>query len=185
MTTLCISLWFLSFLCSIHRQQWPFVMAELQMMTIERRARRFTVALRNELYSANLLPSFMDHASRWRHVLSELQHTFGYRHNDTVHDIQPESWDDECNIGAAFLEHRRVWMGVMTELLRRPVTPSHVEHRRVWLDVMAELLHRPVTPSHVERRRVWLGVKTELLRRPVTPSHDAMSDSAKSVVSIQ
>ena len=144
-------------------------------MTIERRA-RWWVELRDELYAANLLPSFMDHASRWRHVLSELQHTFIYRHNDTVHDIQPESWDDECNTGAAFLEHRRVWLGVMTELLRRPVTPSHVEQRRVWLDVMAELLlHRPVTPSHVEHRRVWLGVMTELLRRPVTPSHDYVS----------
>ena len=105
-------------------------MAELQDMTIERRA-RWWVQLRDELYAANLLPSFMDHASRWRHVLSDLQHTFGYRHNDTVHDIQPESWDDECNIGATFLDHRRVWWDVNAELLRRPVTPSHVEHRRV------------------------------------------------------
>ena len=130
------------------------------MMTIERRARRATVELRDELYAANLLPSFMDHASRWRHVLSELQHTFGYQHNDTVHDIQPESWDDECNIGAAFLDHRRVWLGVMTELLHRPVTPSHVEHRRVWLGFMTELLlRRPVTPSHC----------------PITPSHDYVS----------
>ena len=96
----------LSFPCSIHRQQWSFVMAELQIITTEHRARRATVELRDQLYATNLLPSFMDHASRWRHVLAELQYTFGYRHNDTVHDTKPESWDDECNIGAAFLWHR-------------------------------------------------------------------------------
>ncbi|KAI0222860.1 hypothetical protein LSAT2_025884, partial [Lamellibrachia satsuma] len=106
----------LSFPYSIHRQQWPFVMAELQHMTIERRARRATIQLRDEVYAANLLPSFMDHASRWRHVLAELQYTFGYRRNDTVHDTQPESWEAECNIGAAFLDHRRVRLGVMAEL---------------------------------------------------------------------
>ena len=129
------------------------------MMTIERRARRATVELRDELYAANLLPSFMDHASRWRHVLSELQDTFGYRHNDTVHDIQPESWDDECNIGAAFLEHRMLWLGVMTELLRRPVTPSHdhvssLQRRR--RRVLAPLrltcrIRRNTTPCQIRR----------------------------------
>ena len=146
----------MSFPCSIHRQQWPFVMAELQSMRIERRARRATVELRDELYAANLLPSFMDHASRWRHVLAELQYTFGYRHNDTVHDTQPESLDNECNIGAAFLEHRRVWLGVMTELLRRPVTPSH-DH---------------VSPLQRRRRRVLAPLRlTCCIRRNMTSCH--------------
>ena len=127
-------------------------MAELQDMTIERRVRLATVEFRDELYANNLLPSFMEHASRWRHVFAGLQRcTFGYRRNDT----QPESWDDECNTAAAFLEHRRVWLGVMTELLLR-LTPS-------------------LGAAFLDYRRVWLGVMTELQRYPVTPSHDHMS----------
>ena len=143
----------LSFPCSIHRHNWPYVIAELQDMTIERRARRATVEFRDELYANNLLPYFMEHASRWRHVLVELQHyTFGYRRNDT----QPESWDDECNIGAAFLDRRRVWVGVMTELLRRPVTSSH-DH---------------VSPLQRRRRRVLAPLRLSCrIRRNMTPRH--------------
>ena len=99
----------LSFPYSMHRHDWPFVMAEMQQMTVERRVRRATVEFRDELYADDLLTSFMEHASRWRHVLAELQHcTFGYRCNDT----QPESWDDECDTAAAFLDHRRIWVSV-------------------------------------------------------------------------
>ena len=154
-------------------------MAELQDMTIERRVRRATVAFRDELYANNLLPSFMEHASRWRHVLAELQHyTFGYRRNDT----QPESWDDECNTAEAFLEHRRVWLGVMTELVLR-LTPSlgaaFLDHRRVWLGVMTELQRYPVTPSHdhmspLQRRRRRTLAPLRLrcnMRRNMTPRH--------------
>ena len=111
-----------SFPCSIHRRDWPLVMAELQMVTLERRIRRATVTFRDDLYADDLLTSFMEHAGRWRHVLAEMHHrTFGYRRNDT----QPESWDDDCDIAAAFLDHRRIWLGVMAELQRYPVTPSH------------------------------------------------------------
>ena len=152
-------------------------MAELQMMIIERRVRRATVEFRDELYANDLLPSFMEHASRWRHVLAELQHcTFRYRRNDT----QPESWDDECNTAAAFLDHRRVWLRVMTELLLR-FTPSlgaaFLDHRRVWLGVMTELQRRPVTPSHdhvsaLQRRRRRALVPLRLnIRRNMMPRH--------------
>ena len=154
-------------------------MAELQDMTIERRVRRATVRFRDELYANDLLPSFMEHASRWRHVLAELQHfTFGYRRNDT----QPESWDDECNTAAAFLEHRRVWLGVMTELLLR-LTPSlgaaFLDHRRVWLGVMTELQRYPVTSSHghmspLQRRRRRTLAPLRLrcnMRRNMTPRY--------------
>ena len=58
----------LSFPCSIHRRDWPIVMAELQLVTMERRVRRATVEFRDELYANDLLPSYMEHASRWRHV---------------------------------------------------------------------------------------------------------------------
>ena len=117
-----------------------------------------TVEFRDELYANNLLPYFMNHASRWRHVLAELQHyTFGYRRNDT----QPVFWDDECNTAAAFLENRRVRLDVMTELVLH-LTPSlgaaFLDHRRDWLGVMTGLQRRPVTPSHdhvssLQRRR--------------------------------
>ena len=112
----------LSFPYSLHRHDWTLVMEKMQQMTVERRIRRATVTFRDDLYADDLLTSFMEHAGRWRHVLAEMHHrTFGYRRNDT----QPESWDDDCDIAAAFLDHRRIWLGVMTELQRCPVTPSH------------------------------------------------------------
>ena len=164
-------------------------MAELQDMTIERQARRVTVAFRDELYANDLLPSFMEHASRWRHVLAELQHcTFGYRRNGT----QPESWDDECNTAAAFLEHRRVWLSVMTELLLLRLTPSlgaaFLDHRRVWLGVMTELQRYPVTPSH-DHISITASTPTYAGAAPTTLQHatkyDATSRSPKSFDGVQ
>ena len=32
------------------------------------------------------------------------------------YDSPPENWDDECNTYADFLDHRRMWAAVMTEL---------------------------------------------------------------------
>ena len=144
----------LSFPCSIHRRDWPIVMTELRMVTLERRPRRATVEFRDELYANDLLPSFMEHASHWRHVLAELHHcTFGYRCNDT----QPESWDAECNTAAAFLEHRRVWLGVMQDLQRYPIAPSHdhvsalQRRRRRTLAPLRLTIRRNMTPRHVRR----------------------------------
>ena len=146
----------LSFPCSIHRRDWPIVMAELQLVTMECRVRRATVEFRDELYAHDLLTSFMEHARRWRHVLAEIHHcTFGYRRNDT----QPESWDDECDTAAAFIDHRRVWLGVMQELQCYPVTPSHdhmspLQRRRRRTLAPLRLrcnLRRNMTPRHVRR----------------------------------
>ena len=170
----------LSFPCSMHRHDRPFVMAELQDMTIERRVRRATVGFRDELYAHDLLTSFMEHARRWRHVLAEMHHcTFGYRRNDA----QPESWDDECDTAAAFLDHRKIWLGVMQELLLLRLPPplgaAFLDHRRNWLGVMTELQHYPVTPSHDHmsplqrrRRRTLLPLRLRCnLRRCMTPRH--------------
>ena len=131
----------LSFTYSMHRSYWPFVMAEMQQMTVDRRDGRATVRFRDELYTQHLLTSFMEHASRWRHVIGEMHHyTFGYRH----HDTQPESWDDACDSAAAFLDHRKMWGSVMQELLLLrlppPLGPAFLHHRRNWLGVM--------TPKH-------------------------------------
>ena len=110
----------LSFPCSIHTRDWSLVMTELRLVTMARQVRRATVAFRDDLYADDLLTSFMEHASRWRHVLADIHHcTFGYRRNDT----QPEFWDDECDTAAAFLDHRRIWLGVMVKSCS--VTPSH------------------------------------------------------------
>ena len=144
------------------------------------------IEFRDELYADDLLPSFMEHASRWRHVLADLQHyTFGYRRNDT----QPESWDDECNAAAAFLEHRRVWLGVMTELLLR-LTPAigaaFLDHRRDWLGVMTELQRYPVTRSHVS---ITASTPTHAGAAPTKLQHatknDATSRSPKSFDGVQ
>ena len=130
----------------------------MQQMTIDRRAGRATVMFRDALYDSDLLTAFMEHTGRWRHVLAEIHHrAFGYRSTDT----QPECWDDDCVITAAFLSHRRIWSGVMTQLLLRltpPLGAAFLDHRRDWLGVMTELLRYPVTPSHdhmspLQRRR--------------------------------
>ena len=36
--------------------------------------------------------------------------------DDDGYDSPPENWDDECNKYADFLDHRRMWAAVMTEL---------------------------------------------------------------------
>ena len=41
---------------------------------------------------------------------------------------QTESWDDECDAYASFLDHRKLWAGVMTELgMMRPVERVNME----------------------------------------------------------
>ena len=104
----------LSFTYSIPRFHWPHVMEELLQVTVDRRVGQVTVMFRDDLYTQHLLTAFMDHASRWRHVLDDVRHyTFGYRHHDTT----PDSWDDACDSAAAFLDHRKLWGSVMLELL--------------------------------------------------------------------
>ena len=168
----------LSFTYSMHRSYWPFVMAEMQQMTVDRRVGRATVRFRDELYTQHLLTSFMEHASRWRHVIGEVHHyTFGYRH----HDTQPESWDDACDSAAAFLDHRKMWGSVMQELLLLrlppPLGPAFLHHRRKWLGVMTELQRYPKTPSHLSpllrrRRRTLAPLPLRRnLGRKITPRH--------------
>ena len=86
--TMHILILVVSFTYSIPRFHWPHVMVELLQVTVDRRDGQATVLFRDQLYDANLLTAFMDHASRWRHVLSDVRHyAFGYR----THDTAPES----------------------------------------------------------------------------------------------
>ena len=103
-----------SFTYSIPRFHWPHVMMELLQVTVDRRDGQATVLFRDQLYDANLMIAFMNHVSRWRHVLSDVRHyAFGYR----THDTAPESWDEACDSSAAFLDHRKLWGSVMQEVL--------------------------------------------------------------------
>ena len=138
----------LSFTYSIPRFHWPHVMTELLQQTVDRRDGQATVRFLDDLYTQHLLTSFMDHASRWRHVLDDVRHyTFGYRH----HDTKPDSWDDACDSTAAFLDHRQLWGSVMQELL---------------------LLHlpAPLNTAFLHLHSNSLGVMTELQRYPTSPS---------------
>ena len=41
---------------------------------------------------------------------------------------ETESWDDECDAYASFLDHRKLWAGVMQELrMMRPVERVNIE----------------------------------------------------------
>ena len=121
-----------------------------------------TVLFRDQLYDAGLMIAFMDHVSRWRHVLSDVHHYIGgYRTSTTA----PESWDNECDSSAALLDHRRLWGSVMQELLllhvpsplelvhlhRGPISRSSLRHRRRTSLPLRIALARKLTTRHVRR----------------------------------
>ncbi|KAI0213515.1 hypothetical protein LSAT2_001447 [Lamellibrachia satsuma] len=58
------------------------------------------------------------HRNHWPFVMQELCARTPRIDNDDIVDdgYQSESWDNECNDYAAFLDHRKLWAGVMTEL---------------------------------------------------------------------
>ena len=71
--------------------------------------------------------------------------------DDDDYDSPPatENWDEECNEYAAFLDHRRKWAAVMTELgmfrplarVEKEMSLAHLpytDHR--WAAVMGELI---------------------------------------------
>ena len=85
------------------------------------------------------------------------------RIDDDGYDSPPatENWDDECNDYAAFLDHRRMWAAVMTELgMFRPLARvekeqspprlQYTDHR--WAAVMGELIE-DVKARNVRRRQ--------------------------------
>ena len=71
-----------------------------------------------------------------------------------------ENWEAECNEYAAFLDHRRVWAAVMTELgIVRPLErvekrqrsstllDAYIDHRWMWAPVMSELIEAVKAPN--------------------------------------
>ena len=151
-----------SFTYSIPRFHWPHVMVELLEVTVNRRNSQATVLFRDQLYDAGLMIAFMDHVSRWRHVLSDVRHYIGgYRAQDPA----PESWNEECDSSAALLDHRRLWGSVMQELLllyipsplelvhlhRGPISRSLLRRRHRTLPPLLVSLGRQLTARHVRR----------------------------------
>ena len=153
-----------SFTYSIPRFNWPHVMVELLEVTANRRNSQATVLFRDQVYDAGYMISFMDHVSRWRHVLSDVRHYIGgYRSPVTV----PESWNEECDSAAALLDHRRLWGSVMLELLllhipspleptfvhlhSGPISRSSLRHRRRTSIPLRIALARKLTVRHVRR----------------------------------
>ena len=88
-----------SFTYSIPRFQWPRVMVELLEVTATRRLTQATVLFRDEVYEDGLMSAFMDHVSRWRHVLSDVCHYIGGYRAPPV--TTPESWNAESDSYAA------------------------------------------------------------------------------------
>ena len=110
---------------------------------------------------------FSFHRQHWPIVMGELRrHTPCIDDDDDGYDSPEatESWDDECNQYACFIQHRHKWVGVLTELgMVRPlervememslgcnaqgeprqqpanVYASFLEHKKSWADVMQEL----------------------------------------------
>ena len=92
---------------------------------------------------------FNFHRQQWAAVMGELCRYIPRIHddNDVVYDSTPENWNTECNEYAHFLDHRRMWSAVMTELgmVRvRPIRPlervEKIDHRRMWAAVMDEMI---------------------------------------------
>ena len=81
-----------SFTYRIPRFHWPCVMSQLLEDAVHRRVCQATVLFRDALYEDDLLTAFGEHASRWRHVMSDICFYYGagYRAPSTT----PESWSD-------------------------------------------------------------------------------------------
>ena len=73
---------------------WACVLIELMEDASLRRSCQATVLFREALYDAGLLSAFGVHASRWRHVMTDIAFHYGdgFRNVSTT---SPESWDDD------------------------------------------------------------------------------------------
>ena len=72
---------------------WACVLIELMEDAPLRRSCQATVLFREALYDAGLLSAFGLHASRWRHVMSDIAFMYGDGYRTST--ASPESWDDD------------------------------------------------------------------------------------------
>ena len=154
-----------SFNYRIPRFHWARVMLEMLQVTVRRRGYQALVLFREQLHDDDLLTSFAEHASRWRHVMSDIAFHYGggYRNPSTA---PPESWDediddladeDDADFRAAFRLHMTHWELVMHQLLLLHVpSPTPVFHR----------LHRgPIHHASLFRRRRSVSLRISLARK--------------------
>ena len=76
----------------------------------------------------------------------------------------PESWDDECNAYASFLEHKKSWAVVLTELgIIRPVERVDME-MSLGCNAQGESRQQPanIYASFLEHKKSWPAIMNEL-----------------------
>ena len=154
----------MSFNYRIPRFHWARVMVELLQVTARRRGSQALVLFREHLLDDDLLTAFAEHASRWRHVMSDVYHyANGYR----APSITSESWstdddddladEDDADFRAAFRLHMTHWELVMNQLLLLHV-PSPTP-------VFRHLHTGPINHPALFRRRRSVSLRISLARK--------------------
>ena len=156
-----------SFTYSLPRFNWACVLMELLEVAVYRRGCQATVLFREDLYDADLMTSFAEHVSRWRHVMSDICHyANGYRASSTA---APESWDDdvvddadeddadEVAFRLSFRSHMTNWEPVMHELL--------LIHAPSPAPVFRRLQRGPIHHPALFRRRRSVSLRIALARK--------------------
>ena len=153
-----------SFTYSIARFYWASVLMELMDVSVQRRRCQAAVIFREQLHDADLFTAFAEHASRWRHVMSDIYFHYGpgFRAPPTTQ----ESWDvDEADLAddydadfrAAFRAHMTHWEIVMNEL-RLIHDPSPTP-------ILCHLHRGPIHHASLFRRRRSVSLRISLARK--------------------
>ncbi|KAI0234451.1 hypothetical protein LSAT2_015281 [Lamellibrachia satsuma] len=106
------------------------------------------------------------HRIHWAFVMKELRDRTPLVVNDDIVDdgYQSESWDNECDDYAAFIDHRKLWAGVMTELgMVRPIERVTMEIA-MGCNAMGQARQQPanVYAALVKHRALWPAVMQEM-----------------------
>ena len=139
---------------------------ELMDVSVQRRRCQAAVIFRDHLHDAGLFTAFAEHASRWRHVMSDI--CFHYGPGFRAPPTTQESWDvDEADLAgdydadfrAAFRAHMTRWEIVMNELrLIHAPSPTPILHR----------LHLgPIDHQALFRRRRSVSLRIALARKMI------------------
>ena len=144
-------------------------MIELLQVTARRRGSQALMLFREQLLDEDLMTAFAEHASRWRHVMSDVYH---YAHGYRAPSTTSESWstdddddddddvadeDDDAEFRAAFRLHMTHWELVMNQLLLLHV-PSPIP-------VFRHLHTGPIHHPALFRRRRSVSLRISLARK--------------------
>ena len=132
-------------------------------MSVQRRRCQAAVIFREQLHDADLFTAFAEHASRWRHVMSDI--CFHYGPGFRAPSTTQEPWDvDEADLAddydadfrAAFRAHMTHWEIVMNEL-RLIHDPSPTP-------ILCHLHRGPIHHASLFRRRRSVSLRISLAR---------------------